>query len=152
MTLTLAGYIDAYGRTQHPSAYGGLVVSDGRAHIAVYLTTLEDVIMNSYNSLASEGTLRFVPTPHSLQFLLALQQRVSSDAPSLRSRGIRIVGSSPRVQTGMLELTVVDPSAADAAVLNSLFGKNNINISSVGPEGLGGGAMEDLWQLTSSSP
>lgn len=136
MTMTLAGYIDAYGHTKHASTYGGLVVSDGRAHITVFLTTLADDIVSSFESLAPEGVLRFVPTPHALQFLLAPQQRVSREAPLLRSKGIRIIGSGPRVLTGMLELTVVDPSAADVAVLNSLFGADSISISSVGPDQL----------------
>ncbi len=129
MTLTLAGYINAYGLAKYPNTFGGVVVSDGGAHIMVYLTALKSDIEAEFDALAPIGTLSFVVTPHSQKYLEALRNRVLREAPSLRAKGIDIVHFGPNVRTGMLTIGVKNLTSRDVAVLNATFGADNICIS-----------------------
>lgn len=125
--LTLAGYLNDFGISMFPSTYGGLAVNGGS--ITIYLTTLTSETEHAFESVTPAGALSFTATPHTWEFLLALQQVVDRYWRAVTAEGVELVGFGPSVRTGMLTLRVENPSPQTAIVLDSLFGAGNITIT-----------------------
>jgi len=74
--------------------------------------------------------ITFVATPHTWEFLLALQQVVLRYWTAVTAQGVQLNGFGPSIQTGTLTLRVEDPTTPrTAAVLDTMFGAGNISIT-----------------------
>ncbi len=131
MTLDLPGQLDSFGFVNYKSIYGGLVVSDNGAHMTVHLTRLEPSAEAAFRSRAPAGTLSFVATPHSQDYLFGIQSKVLRSTSSLASDGIRVIEFWPSVQTGMEMIGVENLTPHATAVLDTRFGTRNIRVFNV---------------------
>jgi hypothetical protein len=125
-TLTLAGYLNDLGIARFASTYGGLAVSDGG--LTIYLTTPNAATESAFRAVTPDATLTFIATPHTWQFLLALQQVVLHYWTSLRASGTDVIGFGPTIRTGTLQIRVGNPTPEGTAVLGSMFGASNITV------------------------
>lgn len=125
-TLTLAGYLNDLGIARFGSTYGGLVVSDGG--LTIYLTTLDAATESAFRAVTPDETLTFLATPHTWQFLLALEQVVLPYWKSLTASGIDVTGFGPTIRTGTLRIDVENPTPESTAELGSMFGAGNITV------------------------
>lgn len=127
LTLTLAGYLNDYGIATFPDTYGGLTASGD--YITIYLTTLNAATETAFGSVTPAGSLTFVSTPHTWAFISALRDVVQRYWTAVRAQGVQLVGFGPSVQTGTVTLEVENPTSKSAAVLDTMFGADNITIT-----------------------
>lgn len=126
-TLTLAAYLNDVGVGSFPSTYGGLVIDDGT--ITIYLTTLDPATETAFRSVTPGTALAFVITPHTWEFLLALQQVVVHYWHALTAAGVPLVGVGPTITSGRLTLRVDNPTPWDESILDTLFGAGNVKVT-----------------------
>jgi hypothetical protein len=130
--------VASMGATQFPHVYGSFVVTDNGSHIDVYLTSDDPAAESHLVSLASPGTISFKHTGHTRDQLLALHASVTRQVPALADEGIRVVSWVPGINgDGLEHIGVLNLTAADTAVLNGLFGADNITLENVQPDALG---------------
>ena len=59
---SIPGHIDALGYAHYSDVYGGVVATDGEAHLDVYLTDLDPSIESAFAALAPRGDISFLST------------------------------------------------------------------------------------------
>lgn len=125
--------VDAVAMRSFPNAYGGLIVTRGGTHMDVYLTKLAPQVERSLSAAAPAGTITFVPTPSTLQFLDSLQQTILHSAAVLNSAGVNLIEWGPDVGTGRELVGVEGLTRAGSASLDHRFGARNLELFDLTP-------------------
>jgi Trypsin len=126
--------IAALGVTRLRSVYTGLVVTDGGAHLDVYLTSLTPSAEAAARRLLPAGTITFRKAPHTRLQVEAVHRQVTRDEPRLAAAGIRLVSWFPGVNgDGLENIGVLRLTKARARTLRRLFGTRNIVLHNVAP-------------------
>jgi hypothetical protein len=141
--------LEHIGVTSLSHVYGGLVVTDDRTHVDVYLTKLTPATEAQFLAAAPRGTLTFHRTSHTRIELLAVHKLVTRAAAGLAARGIQLVSWFPGVNGDTLEhIGVLNLTRARARVLKGLFGAGNVVLQNVLP----GDAPRTTGRDSDSSP
>jgi hypothetical protein len=128
--------LDALGSDHYAALYGGLVeVSNGR-HVNVYLTNLRASVEAAFRDEAAPGDLTFFKTPHSLQYVDAINQRVIAASLQLIRRGVKLVEWGPQIQSGRETIGVMNLTSREAALLSRMFGASNVSVFNVPRNGV----------------
>lgn len=120
------GKLDYYASKYMADIYGGLIATDAASHFDVFMTVLdggqESTLLRATSVPASKVT--FVLTPTTLAQQLELQKSVNAamGVIQIQAEGIHLVGNGPDIQTGKLQLRVVNPTAAQISYLSQKFG------------------------------
>jgi hypothetical protein len=121
----------------YPDTFGGLVMTQRATHMDVYLTRLSASIEHRLAADASAGTITFVHSAHSLKFLNALHQKVTSQYRALKAAGIKLAEWAPEIQASRELIGVSNLTPARARILDRRFGAGNIRLQSMPHFGLG---------------
>lgn len=126
--------VAALGATRLRSVYTGLVVTDGGAHLDVYLTSLTPSAEAAALRLLPAGTITFRKAPHTRLQVEAVHRQVTRDEPRLAAAGIRLVSWFPGVNgDGLENIGVLRLTKAKARTLRRLFGARSILLHNVAP-------------------
>ena len=125
---SIPGHIDALGYARYADVYGGVVATDGEAHLDVYLTDLNPSIESTFAALAPTGDISFVSTRNAAVHLTRVEQQINRQVSTLMAEGIQLDGWGPSVETGTDEIYVVNGTASQTQVLDNTFGSSNITV------------------------
>ncbi|MBE7158561.1 MAG: hypothetical protein INR62_09050 [Rhodospirillales bacterium] len=128
----IQGALQGLGKSTYPSIYAGMVSNSGDDQsLTIYLTRVNQAAESAFNAIASEAPdthLSFALAAHSLSFIDNLRDQVTADDDDLSADGIQTTQWGPDPRTGLLEIDVVSPTAANIAELQRDYGAANIEI------------------------
>jgi hypothetical protein len=130
---SIPGHIDALGYAHYSDVYGGVVATDGEAHLDVYLTDLDPSIESAFAALAPRGDISFLSTANTAVHLTRVEQRINKQVSTLMAEGIQLNVWGPSVETGTDEIDVVNGTASQTQVLDNAFGSSNITVVDISP-------------------
>jgi hypothetical protein len=119
-----------------PSAYGGIQFTDHGSHVVVYLTSLDPAIERAIRGADPAGDFTFVQTPHSLEWMLALEHRITQDQAALAKDGIKLEMWGPDIASGLERVDVVSLDGSATRELGDRYGASNLSLHSVSPGSL----------------
>lgn len=143
--------VDNVGQRSYPDSYGGMAVINDRTQIAVYLTDTAPDIETAFEQHAPAGLLVFRSTPHSLEELTALSDRIQSQWDDVTAKGVKVVEFGPNILIGKEDVGVENLTDAQAQKLRETFGAGALNIYNVSPADLASRQL-DVTRTSDTAP
>lgn len=131
VSMAVEQAISGLGNSAYPDLFGDIEIINNHSQIAVYLKSSTPAIRAAFQALAPAGMLVFRPTPRSHRDLDAIHQGMQSRWASLRSQGINLVEFGPNAGLGKEDVGIENLTAAQAHVLEGMFGQGALNIYNV---------------------
>lgn len=115
-----------FARTNYPSVFGGVTLSQRASHVNIYLTDLLPSVELAIEQGASPKLFSFILTPTSEEQLNAMNTRIATDVANgtLRNLGLTVAYNMPNITSGKVTLAIVDPSVSASSLLTSRYGSN----------------------------